>query len=224
MNIFTRELREANVPQFTSLLNVAQHTHPTATSSFWSFIRESTGPNRLFAPRVPLPTPSSPVSSSKSGSSTPNKTPLVSTTLITATNPYCSPAVRYKSRPSHSAPSSGSAPRSPGPSATPRNSVPHYVQRSATVQRNSVPSTVSRNYAKRTPHACSVVTNSESPAPDAITHFPSVDWQSNYHRAQQSLNKLKLVRFQNWETSSRTRQNSGCVVTQWIPSVSDSNS
>ncbi|XP_063694156.1 tubulin monoglutamylase TTLL4-like isoform X7 [Bolinopsis microptera] len=195
-------------------------------------IREPT--SRVFVPRVPMPTPSSPVQSSQSGASTPNKPELVSTTLITATNPYNSPAVRYKSRPSHSAPSSGGTQRStPGRSvaqsvalrtaAVQRSSVPYYVQRSTTVQRSSVPSVAARNYAKRTPHACSVVTNSESPAPDTITHFPSVDWQSNYHRAQQSLNKLKLVRFQNWETSSRTRQDSGCIVTQWIPSVSDSN-
>ena len=193
-------------------------------SSTRSFIRESTGPSRLFAPRVPLPTPASPVPRSKSPT---NKTPLVSTTLITASNNnYCSPAVRYKSRPSRSAPSSGSTPRNTSitPSQNPivqRDSAPYYLQCSAASQRNSVPT--SRNYAKRTPHTCSVVTNSESPAPETITHFPSVDWQSNYHRAQQSLNKLKLVRFQNWETSSRTRQNSGCIVTQWVPSVSDSN-
>jgi len=190
--------------------------------------REHTGhgASRLFAPRVPLPTPPSPVLSSKS----PDKTPLVSTALLTSTN-TCTRTVRYKSRPAHSAPSTSTSPRNTAQSAVhrhstiPRNSVPYYVQRSAsTLQRNSVPtSAASRNYAKRTPHTCSVVTNSESPAPDAVTHFPSVDWQSNYHRAQQSLNKLKLVRFQNWETSSRKRQNSGCIVTQWVPSVSDSN-
>ncbi|KAL5263499.1 hypothetical protein ACHWQZ_G008763 [Mnemiopsis leidyi] len=183
--------------------------------------REFSGPSRLFAPRVPLPTPASPVPRSKSPT---NKTALISTTLITASNNnYCSPAVRYKSRPSRSAPSSGSSPRNPSltPSqnaAANRDSVPHYAQRSAASQCNS-----SRNYAKRTPHTCSVVTNSESPAPETVTHFPSVDWQSNYHRAQRSLNKLKLVRFQNWETSSRTHRNSGCIVTQWVPSASDSN-
>lgn len=163
-------------------VHVKSSLFSTLNSISWclSIVRDPT--MRLFAPRVPLRTPS-PESNKKQGAPvSPNKMQLLSTTLITATTP--SSSSRYKTRPSHSAP-------------TPRN------------------------LNNRTPHTCSVVMNNS--APETVAHFPSVDWQSNYNRAQRSLNKLKLVRFQNWESSSRSRNTSDCLITQWIPSTSENH-
>ena len=76
----------------------------------------------------------------------------------------------------------------------------------------------------RTPHSCSVVTDHTNHASSStVTHFPSVDWQSNYHRAQRSLNKLKLVKFQNWEVSARTpaAEDKCSLVTNWVSNMAD---
>ena len=68
----------------------------------------------------------------------------------------------------------------------------------------------------------------QSTTPSTVTHLPSVDWQSNYYRARKSLNKLKLVKFQNWEPASRTPAASRSqaranpyLTTQWIPAAAD---
>ena len=99
------------------------------------------------------------------------------------------------------------------PSSTNRKTTPNTI-RYKTRPTRSAPSTV-----ERTSHQCAIVCNQSTP--NTVTHLPSVDWQSNYYRARKSLNKLKLVRFQNYEAASRTPAANPYIITQWIPAAAD---
>ena len=69
--------------------------------------------------------------------------------------------------------------------------------------RAAPPATRSARSAPLTPNRDSILT------PTSPAFYNSRDWKCNFMRAQRSLNKLKLVKLQNWQNStSRNKENS----------------